>query len=29
MYKNLVQVARQIVAIANAREHNQPDGFFR
>lgn len=28
MYKNLVTVARRIVGIANAREQNQPDGFF-
>lgn len=28
MYKDLVEVARKIVAIANEREQKQPDGFF-
>lgn len=28
MYKNLIDVAKKIVAIANMREQNQQEGFF-
>ena len=28
MYKNLIDVAKRIVAIANTREQNQQEGFF-
>lgn len=28
MYKNLIDVAKRIVAIANTREANQQEGFF-
>lgn len=28
MYKNLIDIAKRIVAIANTREQNQQEGFF-